>query len=113
MPNTLRRIMKQAVKIALVGTILGLAPSVYDATSFLSRSHVFEQMSIGLPETTARDILIKADVTCGISLHKEHNCWFSDFWRDYGITVDPETRTVNGLYYKRRHRPTFLHRWFN
>jgi hypothetical protein len=70
-------------------------------------------MKIGLPEKAASEILIKENVNCGIPLHnKEHTCWFSDFWRDYEITVDPDTRTINGLYYFRRNRPSFLRRFF-
>lgn len=112
MPNTLRTVIKRAVMIVLAGTILGLAPSMYDAAQFLSRSRVFEQMRIGLPETTAREILIKEHVTCGISLHREHSCWFSDLWRDYTILVDPDTRTINHLSYTRRHRTNILHRMY-
>jgi hypothetical protein len=105
--------MKTAVIILLAGTILGLAPSIYDATFFLSRSRVFEQMSIGLPESTVIKILREENVTCGISIRTEHSCWFSDFWRDYAIRVDPDTRTVNGVNYYRRYRPTILHRLFD
>ncbi len=112
MPNTLRAVMKTAVIILLAGTILGLAPSIYDATFFLSRSRVFEQMSIGLPQGTVFEILRKENVTCGVSLGTEHSCRFSDFWRDYAIIVDPDTKTVSGLYYSRRYRPSILHRWF-
>jgi hypothetical protein len=112
MANTSRRPVKQALKIVVAGTILGLAPSIYDAVSFLSRSRVFERMSIGLPETTAREILIKENVACGISLYKEHSCWFSDFWRDYAIIVDPDTGTISRLSYTRRRRQSILHRLF-
>jgi hypothetical protein len=98
--------------IVLAGTILGLAPSMYDAAHCLSRSRVFEQMRIGLPETTASEILIKEHVTCGISLHKERSCWFSDLWRDYTILVDPDTRTINHLSYTRRHRTNILGRMY-
>jgi hypothetical protein len=110
MSDTLRTVVKRAVMIVLAGTILGLAPSMYDAARFLSRSRVFEQMRIGLPETAAREILIKENVTCGISLNKEHSCRFSDLWRDYTILVDPDTRTINHLSYNRRHRTNILHR---
>ena len=112
MPNILRTVIRKAVLIVLAGTILGLAPSMYDAAHFLSRSRVFEQMRIGLPETAASQILIKEHVTCGISLHKEHSCWFSDLWRDYAILVDPGTGTINHLSYSRRHRTSFLHRMY-
>lgn len=112
MPKTLWRVIKKAFMLVFVGTILGLAPSMYDAAHFLSRSSVFEQMSIGLPETTAREILIKENVTCGISLQKEHSCWFSDLWRDYAILVDPITGTINHLSYTRRHRTNVLHRMY-
>lgn len=110
MPNALRSVMKKAVIIALAGTVLGLAPSIYDLAFSLSRSRVFEQMSIGLPQRTVFEVLRKENVTCGISIGTERSCWFSDFWRDYQITVDPETRTVNGLGYYRRYRPSILHR---
>jgi hypothetical protein len=112
MSDTLRTVVKRALMIVLAGTILGLAPSIYDAAHFLSRSRVFEQMRIGLSETTAREILIKEHVTCGISLNKEHGCWFSDLWRDYTILVDPNTRTINHLSYARRHRTNILGRMY-
>jgi hypothetical protein len=112
MPNTLRTVVKRAVMTVLAGTILGLAPSIYDAAHFLSRSRVFEQMRIGLPETAAREILIKEQVACGISLNKEHSCWFSDLWRDYTILVDPNLKTINHLSYKRRHRTNILGRMY-
>jgi hypothetical protein len=43
MNNTPRTILNGVVVALLAGTILGLVPSLYDATSFLSRSRVFEQ----------------------------------------------------------------------
>lgn len=110
MPGTLRTAMKKAVIIVLAGTILGLAPSMYDAAHFLSQSRVFEQMHIGLPERTVREILIKEHVICGISLGTEHSCWFSDFWRDYAILVDPDTKAISSLSYSRRYRPPVLRR---
>ena len=110
MSDTLRPVVKRAVIIVIVGTILGLAPSMYDAAHFLSRSRVLEQLRIGLPETTVREILIKERVTCGVSLNKEHSCWFSDLWRDYTILVDPDTKTVNHLSYRRRYRTNILGR---
>lgn len=59
MNNTPRTILNGVVVALLAGTILGLVPSLYDATSFLSRSRVFEQITIGMPEETASSDIVK------------------------------------------------------
>jgi hypothetical protein len=112
MPDILRVFIKRATISVLAGTILGLAPSIYDVAHFISRSRVFEQMRIGMPEATVHEILNNEHVTCGISVNQEHSCWFSDLWRDYLIQVDPETRTINHLAYSRRYRTNLLRRMF-
>lgn len=112
MNNTLRTILRNAVVALLAGTILGLLPSLYDATSLFSRSRVFEQMTIGMPEDTAAQILSKEGITCGMSVRQEHTCWFSDFWRDYEIVADSATGKVNKLSYVRQRRRPILRRIF-
>jgi hypothetical protein len=90
------------VKAVLAGVILGFAPNAYEAWHFLSRAHTFEQVSIGLPVEATAKILLNNGVRCGISMHRGNDCWFSDFWRDYQIVVDPATGTVNRVAYINR-----------
>jgi hypothetical protein len=112
MNNTPRTILNGVVVALLAGTILGLVPSLYDATSFLSRSRVFEQITIGMPEETAAQILSRENIACGLSVRQEHTCWFSDFWRDYEIVADSKTGTVSRLSYVRQRRRPILRRIF-
>lgn len=96
------------LKATFIGIILGLAWNVYHATRFLSRSTAFEEMSIGLSEEVVAQILLRDEIRCGISAHQENVCWFSDLWRDYYVSIDPRTRTVNRLSYtSRRSKPYF------
>jgi len=112
MSVTLRSVGKNVAKIVVVGTIIGLMPSAYDASRFLSRSRVFEQMSIGLPEKTASEILVREGIRCGTSLYRDQGCQFSDLWRDYEVKADPSTQAVSSLSYFPRRRPSILQRIF-
>ena len=112
MNNTLRTILRSIAVALLAGTILGLLPSLYDATAFLSRARVFERITIGMPEDAAAQILSKEHITCGMSLRLEHTCWFSDFWRDYEIVADSSTGTISRLSYIRQRQQPILRRLF-
>jgi len=106
----MKKRLQAAVLVTLVGTILGGVPSIYDAALFLSQARTFEQVRIGMPEEEVSTILMNAHVRCGISLHREHVCFFSDFWRDYEITADPDTRMISSLVYFPRKRLSILQR---
>ena len=90
------------LKAMLSGIVLGFTLNVYYAWPILSRSRVFEQVSIGLSKEATVKILLDNQIRCGISTHQEDSCWFSDFWRDYQIGIDSGTQTVNRLSYIRR-----------
>src|SRR5580704_6337276 len=80
---------------------------------YLSERHThLEQITIGMPEETAAQILSRENIACGLSVRQEHTCWFSDFWRDYEIVADSKTGTVSRLSYVRQRRRPILRRIF-
>jgi len=90
------------------GIVLNLPFVSYDIYRDLFRADVYERLHIGMSEATAIEILGERKVRCELFDVRSSTCHFSDFWRDYYISVDPSTAMITERSYRNRNHHSIL-----
>lgn len=100
--------IRTAVTTVLVFLILSLGP-VLQCWRDLSRFSVFAAVQMGMSQSEAREVLSRNGIVCDLTRKPGgSDCFFSDFWREYGIRVDPDNKTVTSKYFRFRRTPRDL-----
>lgn len=95
----------------VVSAALSLPPLLVDGSQYLSYRDTFDKIRLGMSQGEAMTILIHDDVVCSLTLKTGCcDCAFSDFWRVYHISFDPQTRTINGKFFRFKQRANLLER---
>ena len=78
----------------------------------MSRFSVFASVQLDMSQSEAREILNRNGVVCDLTRKPGGaDCFFSDFWREYGIKSDPNSKTVTSKYFRFRKTPRDLLIW--
>ena len=100
--------IRGAATTMVVFLVLNLGPLVQCCRE-MSRFDVFTSVQIGMSQSEAREVLSRNGVVCNLTRGPNGaDCLFSDFWREYGIRVDPADKTVTSKYFRFRRTPREL-----
>jgi hypothetical protein len=101
-PGLARQLGRSILRGASIGAALAAVLIVISICSRLSRSAVFDNVTIGARDSDALTVLQKAGIDCD-GLPSTYRCSFDDFWRIYRITVSGQTHLVvrKEIIYKR------------
>ena len=109
MKINIQKIIKISLVILTIGILLNLPFVVYDFYGDLSRADVFEQLEIGMSREEAQRILAERHIWCELSDKGSVNtCHFSDYWRNYSISISSETEKIYQRTYRNRTRHSFF-----
>jgi hypothetical protein len=95
------------IKFLIRGCILGGLTAVIllsvNVAKYISRSRVFDQVELNMPEDRANQILQARGIYCN-STPSTYRCVFDDFWRVYTVTISGPEHVVTrkAFVFKRR-----------
>ena len=109
------RMAKAVVAGLVAGLILAFASFLGDPLPCHSRLAAYNAIQLGMPREQATRILRSSHIKCELTEPNNLNArgaTFADFWRNYQISIDPETRSVVSKNYHFIHHAAPWDRWW-
>jgi hypothetical protein len=95
--------IKSFVRGCILGVLTAMILLSVNVAKYISRSRVFDQIELDMPEDRANQILQARGIYCN-STPSAYRCVFDDFWRVYTVTISgPENLVTRKTFvFKRR-----------
>ena len=90
---------------AVAGLLIALVLIFVDLSHYLSRSHVFSTIRLGMPEEQAIALLRRNGIYCYTDPTTSYRCRFDDFWRVYTISISQPQHLVTRKEFAFKHHP--------